>query len=353
MQPFPPDPKGPGKDWGECSHSPQSPRRFLDRRLLIREGCDHYLLLTLPLRARYDHPMTPPIPQMAIAPGRLLHHMSSGRVPLLCAGIWILAASEALAAETCRFAGTTDYDGRVSVITKAAMAGNTTRIDVVLQFDAVSRLWLHLRYLVEELSEWRNGTLLRVDANTRYVFAGHVVRQQWDDFQRTSDGLQAYRIEGKRPAQFRGQYPRFQQHWDLADFGLPWLDDYAGAAPVRRPDLDLKHPQQTAELQSPFALAFYWVRFLPPHEQPAQVFLPGFKADKTAGVAMTPLAAANGRTWIAHLHHSYLYASPPSTATAEISPDGHLQRLAFALHGAAGSAGGSLQQAGCTGSPSP
>jgi hypothetical protein len=262
-------------------------------------------------------------------------------------------APKSLATETCRFTGTTDYAGHVSVVTRAAAAGDTMRVGVALQFEATTTLWLHLRYLVEEISEWRNGALLRLDANTRYIFAGHVVRQQWDDFKLTQKGLQAYRIEGKRPAQFGLQYPRFAQHWDIAAFGLPWLDDYASAAPVRRPDLDLDRVPQSAAPQSPFALAFYWVRFLHPGAQHAQVFLPGFKADKLADIAISPVAGANGQTWHADLHHSYLSAAPPSTATAQIAADGHLQRFSFELHGSAGSAGGSLRQAGCTGSTAP
>ncbi len=253
------------------------------------------------------------------------------------------------ATETCRFTGTTDYHGQVALVTTAATTGSVTRVDVALQFEATTALWLHIRYLVEEISEWRNGVLQRLDANTRYVFAGHVVRQQWDDFRRTPKGLQAERIEGKRAPQFSHQYPRFASHWDLAAFGLPWLEDYAWAAPVPRPDLDLAPVPQSGEVQAPFALAFYWVRFLHPGAQYATVFLPGFKADKLADLTLTPVASPAGTTWRADLHHAWLSKTPPSTATAHISNDGHVQRLSFELHGSAGSAGGTLTQIGCTG----
>ena len=257
---------------------------------------------------------------------------------------------ETLAAEICRFVGTTDHAGHVSIVTTArAAADKTVRVDVTVQFEATTALWLHLRYLVEEVSEWRNGTLLRLDANTRYLFAGHVVRQQWDEFRRTREGLRAYRIEGKRPAEFRQQYPGFAQHWDLTSFGLDWLNDFSSAAPVRRPDLDLGRSTLSAEVQPPFALAVYWVRFLRPNQQHAQVFLPGFKADKLADLSLTPVSAAPGRVWHSELHHPYLDAAPPSTATAQISADGHLRLLSFDLHGSAGSAAGTLHQAGCTG----
>ncbi len=267
------------------------------------------------------------------------------RAILLCT-----ALAQPCAAETCRFTGTTNYAGHVSVITTAEAVGDTTRVDVTLRFEATTALWLHLHYLVEEISQWRNGVLLRLDANTRYVFAGHVVRQQWDDFQQTRGGLQALRIEGKRPAQFRRHYPRFARYWDLATFGQDWLDAYASAGPDRRPDLDLSRLPQLPPVQSPFALAFYWLRFLHPGARRAQVFLPGFKADKLADVAMTANVAGHGMLWHAALHHAYLSAAPPSFATAQISPDGHLQTLSFELHGAAGSGSGSLREAGCTGS---
>lgn len=263
---------------------------------------------------------------------------------LLCG---VLAPRYSLAAETCRFAGTTDYAGQVTATATAAPAGDATRIDVAVTFDATSPLWLHMHYLVEETSLWRNGKLLDLALNTRYLFAGHVVRQQWDTFDRTPDGLLAHRIEGKRPAEFRGHFPRFADHWDLAAFGLPWLDDYAKAQPDRRPDLDLSHVPPNAAVQSPLALAFYWVRFLHPGAQHAQVFLPGFKADKLADLALTPA----GHQWRGQFHHPYLHETPPSTATAQLSPDGHLQHLSFMLHATAGSAGGSLDQTGCQGSP--
>ena len=171
-------------------------------------------------------------------------------------------------------------------------------------------------------------------------------------FELTREGLQAFRIEGKRPAQFRRQFPDFAEHWELTAFGQPWLDDYASAAPVRRPDLDLKGVR-SGGTHSPFALAFYWVRFLYTGNQSALVFLPGFKADKIAKLTMTPSPTSRGLTWRATLQHPYLSASPPPTAVAMISADGHLQLLSFELHGSAGSAGGIVHQDGCTGHHGP
>ena len=106
-------------------------------------------------------------------------------------------------------------------------------------------------------------------------------------------------------------------------------------------------------VQSPFALAFYWIRFLHQGVQHQPVFLPGFKADKLADLAIHAGPAGNGRLWRADLHHSWLSAAPPSTATAQISEDGHLDLLSFELHGSAGSAHGILHAAGCVGGLAP
>ena len=308
-----------------------------------------FLDLTRPRKRRIvlrvSAPMTPPLwfIKGPFARRSALHCV------VLCLGIAQPWAGHSFAAETCRFTGTTDYNGHAALVTTASTSGGTTRVDVALRFDATTPFWLHLRYLVEEKSEWRNGALQHLDANTRYVFAGRVVRQQWDDFTLTPEGLQARRIEGKRPAEFGRQYPLFAQHWDLGAFGQPWTADFAAASPVRRRDLDLP---RTAAMQSPFGMAFYWVRFLQADARHVPVFLPGFKTDKLADVAMTPGSATSGRHWLAGLHHPWLSAVQPSIAAADISADEHLERLSFELHGSAGSAGGVLRQAGCSGAAS-
>gem|GEM_PF-1479819 len=253
------------------------------------------------------------------------------------------------ATELCRFSGTTDYAGHVTVTTKAATAGGVTRVDVAVAFEATTAIWFHIRYLVEEISQWRDGALQRLDTNTRTIMDGRVTRQQWDDFEPHAGGLQAYRVQGKTLAQFARQFPPFARHWDLASFGTQWLSDYAAAPPQRRPDLDLTAVPPNATVRSPFAMAFYWVRFLPPGARPVSVFLPGFKADKLADVALAPAPGSGGRVWRAVLHHAYLRAAPASTAVARISPDGYLQVLAFEFHSTAGSARGVVHAAGCSG----
>jgi hypothetical protein len=270
---------------------------------------------------------------------------------LACSFIAASCLGNASAGEVCRFTGTTDYDGKVDVTTTVAAAGDTTSVDVVVVFSAITMPWFPLHYLVEERSTWRGGALDDLAANTRYSIGAHIVRQQWDYFRGGPDGLRAYRVEGKTGEKFEREYPRFARHWDVAAFGLPWLRDYQSAAPKRRPDLDLAGDAVGAHLRTPFAMAFYWVRWLARGGTRPDVFLPGFKTDKLVRLSISPIASSYGTTWFAPLHYVALSETPPSSATAVISPDSHLARLAFELHGSAGSAHGLIRQLGCEGEP--
>ena len=90
-------------------------------------------------------------------------------------------------------------------------------------------LWRHLHYLIEEVSTWRAGEMESVAVNTRYLVGDHIVRQQWDDFQRYTGGLQARRVQAKTLADLRRRHPNFVRRWDPATFGRRWLDDYKSA----------------------------------------------------------------------------------------------------------------------------
>ena len=81
--------------------------------------------------------------------------------------------------------------------------------------------WFGVHYLVEEVSNWHDGQLESVAVNSRYLIGDHIVRQQWDNFQRGTDGLQAYRVQAKILADFRRRHPGFIQHWDPMTFGQP------------------------------------------------------------------------------------------------------------------------------------
>ncbi len=261
-----------------------------------------------------------------------------------------IGIASAAGAEICRYTGTTDYDGRVAVMAAVTADEGVTRVDVTLDFDARTLLWLHIHYLYEEISIWRAGVLESVGVNNRSFSGGGIVRQLWDDFQRGPEGMVGQRVQSKRLADFRRRHPGFVQHWDPATFGRPWLQDYAAAVPERRPDLDLKDAKLSPGLRSPLAMAFYWVRWLPRGGLDVPVFLTGFRADRLVDLPITATPTPGGMLWRTPLRHPSLSARPVSTATAWTSRDGHLLRLAFDVHEARGSARGQIQQQGCEGS---
>jgi hypothetical protein len=254
-------------------------------------------------------------------------------------------------AEVCRFSGTTNHDGHVAVTSAVDAADGVTKVDVAVAFDTTAMFWFHIHYLVEEISTWRARQMESVAVNTRYLVGDHIIRQQWDAFQRTKDGLQARRVQAKTLADFRRSHPGFVQHWDPATFGSPWLQDYQYASPERRADLDLKTSPLPSGLSSPLAMAFYWIRWLPGGGQNAPIFLPGFKVDQLVDVPITAAASPAGLLRRASIKYAALSKAPASTATALTSSDGRLLQLAFDVHEPAGSAFGQLHQEGCNGAP--
>jgi hypothetical protein len=272
---------------------------------------------------------------------------------LLAAGVVAaqLCVAAASAGEICRFAGTTDYAGRAAVTTSVAAADGVTTVDVAVVFEATTLLWFHFHYLVEEISTWRAGELESVGLNSRYFVGSHIVRQQWDDFQRGPAGLQGRRVQAKTLADFRRKHPGFVQHWDPATFGRPWLPDYSSGSPEQRPDLGLEGSALPSGLRTPLAMAFYWIRWLPRGGQDVPVFLPGFKAERVVDLPIAAASSAGTTRWQAPLHYSALSERPPSTVAAWTSPDDHLLQLAFELHGPRGSARGLIRQEGCEGVP--
>lgn len=272
---------------------------------------------------------------------------------LLVAGVAAacLCPHDALAGEVCRFAGTTDYDGHVAVTTDVSATEGLTRVDVAVTFEATGMGWFGVHYLMEEISTWRAGEIQSVAVNSRYLLGEHIVRQQWDDFQRGPGGLQGRRVQAKTLDDFRLKHAGFAEHWDPVTFGRPWLRDYPSAGPERRPDLDLMGAPLPSGLRPPLAMAFYWVRFLPPGSQDVPVFLPGFKANRLAELPVMAAPWADGVLWQTQLRHPSLSESPASTATAWVSPDRHLLQLAFELHLWLGSGRGLIRQQGCEGAP--
>jgi hypothetical protein len=259
----------------------------------------------------------------------------------------------ASAAEVCRYTGNTDYAGHLLVTSAVTAAGDRTIVDVAAVFDSTSMFLFGVHYLLEEVSVWRRRQLQNVAVNSRYLLGHRIVRQLWDEFQRGVDGMQAERVAAKTLADLRRQHPAFVQHWDPATFGQPWLRDYPSANPERRIDLDLHTTPFPPALRSPLALAFYWVRWLPHLGQDIPVFLPGFKSDRLIEVPIAPTPAPAGNGWRAVLHYPSLSEHQDSTASAVVSPDGHLLRIAFELHTAYGPGRGEITLQNCEGSPVP
>jgi hypothetical protein len=278
----------------------------------------------------------------------------------LIAARWLLPlaavaslARPAAAVESCTYAGTTSYDGQVSVQTIASGATNDRTVDVLARVRARSFGLLPWRYWAEEIGTWRDGAMTRVAVNNRYEFSGRILRQNWDVFTASEKGLMARRVQGKTEADFERQHPGFVSHWDPSSFGVPWLPDYPKAPPERRADLDLPKAEVAPGLGSPLALAFYWVRWAPPETRPVPIFLPGFKHDARVDVSVSYLGTEGdgSRHFRTAVRHPQLSEDQTSTGDAWVTADHRLARVAFDARGARGTAHGELQLDGCDGSP--
>lgn len=260
----------------------------------------------------------------------------------LAAGLLARPAS-ARAAEVCRYAGLTSHTGRVAVRAEASEAGGVTTLDVTARLDATYLWFWTVQYLAQEISTWRAGELQSVAVNNRTIINGRPSRQQWDVFTRGPAGLLASRVQSRSLPEFRRRHPAFAVHWDPGRFGEAWLPDYPAAQPERRPDLDLAQAAMAPRTRTPYALAFYWSRWLPGTGGTVPVFMPGWKRDARLDAAVVP--AAPGR-WRMVLRHPALGAAP-SSAEAVVSADHQLLRLSFEVQAAAGSGQGWLDRTGC------
>ncbi len=268
----------------------------------------------------------------------------------------LLTTVNARANEVCRFAGTTDYAGRLTVTAAVnpEVATGTTTVDVAANFIATPVPLIHIRYLMEEISIWKADELQRLAVNSRYIVNNFVVRQEWDVFDRGTAGLKAYRVQGKTLDDFKHKHPAFVRHWDPASFGQPWLQDYPEAHAERRRDLDLPAAPIQPDLRSPLALAFYWTRRMPVSGQTLSVFLPGFKKDKRLDVTIAAGPRRDGRQlWQTSVRYAALSETQPSTATAWISPDGHLLQLAGTVQSGYYTGQGVIRETGCEGAAEP
>ena len=269
---------------------------------------------------------------------------------------WILGlvsvlglGNPARAVEMCQYADMASHRGRAAVQTEVTQAGGLLTVNVLARLDASPwRLW-DVQFLAQEVSTWRNGELQSVAVNGRYSVNGRAKRQQWDVFARTPDGLQATRVQAKTLRDFQRRHPAFTAHWDPAQFGRSWLADYPAAQPERRTDLDLPRAAMPAGMRTPFALAFYWSRWLPSAGGMVPVFLPGWKRDARVDAPVMPVAP--GR-WRMALRHPALDGAP-SWTEATVSADHRLLRLTFDVHAPAGDGQGWVDGTGCQGTPVP
>ena len=255
------------------------------------------------------------------------------------------------ASEVCEYTGRTDYSGTVNVRAEVSSAADRTQVRVALEFTATAAVIFKVDYWSEEISEWRNGELQSVALNSRYMVNHGIIRQQWDYFDRGSDGFAAYRVQAKNAGAFRRRYPAFSRYWNPSTFGQPWLRDYQSARPERRPDLDLKNQVIPSGLRSPFAMAFYWIRRLQPIRQTVPLFLPGNKHQPRLDLSMSApeLQTGGQRVWQVPLHLEAVTTSYSSQARAWVSPDQHLLRITVHVNSDIGSASGLISQVKCEG----
>ena len=253
-------------------------------------------------------------------------------------------------AETCRFAGTTSYDGRLAVRAETTQVDDILTLDVTVEFAA--HAWMtDYRYLGQEITTWSVGdgqraVLRSVAVNQRSLADGSIKRQQWDVFTRNGPRLEGYRVQAKRLVDFQQRHPGFVSHWSPASFGQPWLADFRHAGAERRPDLDLP----AEDVQTPLAFAFYWTRFLPPGGGPVSLVLPSFKRDKQAALSFAPATPGEGwHRWSTPLRHTALQTRPLSLATAWVSPDHRLLQLGFDVHTSWAAGQAILRTQGCQG----
>lgn len=209
------------------------------------------------------------------------------------------------------------------------------------------------QYLYQEIGTWRDGELQSIGVNHRYSVAGSIRRQQWDLFNRTPGGMQAWRVQAKTLDDFQAKHPGFVRHWSPASFGENWLPDYTAAPPERRADLDLPRQSMPPGMGTPLLLAFYVVRWSGEQDRKVPVFLPGFKHDSRADISVDFAGREAGG--LLHLRssvrHPQLSETRTSVGDAWISADHRLIRETFEARTDTASAHGELHLDGCQGVP--
>ncbi len=275
------------------------------------------------------------------------------RAAVLAWAAGIAGGAPAWAAETCRYAGTASYSGKIEVVSTASTANGETAVDVAARVSARSFGLFSWGYLYQEIGVWRGGELQVAALNHRSIAGGKIHRQQWDVFHRTAEGMTAYRAQAKTMEDFRARYPVFQRVWDTSMFGQSWLRDYPTEAAERRADLDLPRAAMPPGFGIPLAMSFHWVRWAAPDQRVVAIFLPGFKRDSRVDIPVTFLGVeAGGLTHLrATARHPQLHADQLSTGDAWITADRKLARVTFEARGTYGTARGEVVLQDCNGDP--
>jgi len=269
---------------------------------------------------------------------------------------WVAAALLVLpgvagAAETCSYRGGGDHGARIALTTIAERNGGALRLRALWRLSAKPLPFYGFEYLVEEISDWRDGQLLRIGLNLRHFVNGRIRRQQWDVFEREGTGFAAWRLQGKRVEDLQAKHPAFVGHWPVAAFGTPWLEAYRAGAPEPRSDLSLPPGQAPADLVPPFAAGFYLPRTAPAGPQRVALFIPGNKQQNRADVmvAAPDPAPDGGHVWRIGLRSDRLGLDPGSEAQAVIDRAGRLGEIRFRLRGYGMTANGEIRLEGCSG----
>src|SRR5271170_2879359 len=79
----------------------------------------------------------------------------------------LLGTMNARADELCHFAGTTDYAGQLDVTTDVSTRAvdGTMTVDVIVRFAGTPMPFVHINYLMQEISTWKSDQLQSVAVN--------------------------------------------------------------------------------------------------------------------------------------------------------------------------------------------
>jgi hypothetical protein len=281
-----------------------------------------------------------------------MNHWIALLPPLLALSSSALAGVPPFTKETCHYEGNTTYNGHLTIETRYERTPERTVFRTLLRFSARFLIW-GLKYDIDEIDQLSpfDGSLTSVGLNARYVLNGTIKRQQWDDyaFNWLTDSTSAERIQGGASDEFAQRYPKFAEHWDYSHFGDDWLDDYEGASPDTRSDLDIKGFSN--QIASTLYVAFLSSRFADPTLGPVafEPFIPGSKTGKPADpLRADPLVQGDQAIWRVPLSIDGLATPDGKPAEFRVDEATHtLQAVHLTIKSPLGSAEGDIKLIGC------